>query len=492
MLVWLAPHVDVPLLDELVRIALEKPMYTLKDEIEAVAGRLDSEGLRALLGRIQRMPERYHRRRALTGIAPKLSADELAKAVAWGAGLDVFEATSIVSALSPYLPPAQAIQLAATHRGELRAAVLRPLASTLPRELLPDAVELVAQISDEAERGDVLAEYLPRLRQEGLAGTVADAYKITFLIGDEARRAVAQAALLRHLGGRAPIAEADGVGRMSPALPVAERFAWCLAVALRSPSLRDAESINRAVTAARDIEEPEFRSAALAALALRAPGDEGDRLRDEAAQGAPMPVRVILAISRPSDTVAHTLSEERKRLEGAPPSEDRDDALAAVRLASALTAPIPISESLKEIEETMGTPGEGHLRLVAAAWRLILGRKLSSPDLDDLIRTILEHPMPVEEPAEERLFWHAALAAYLPDEALWPVLRTFLEAGTRVPRPTLLMGLAMAQGIVNDLAAQNAQLGENRIPGSPFERLGERAALDESLEAIRDVGAWWP
>ncbi len=48
------------------------------------------------------------------------------------------------------------------------------------------------------------------------------------------------------------------------------------------------------------------------------------------------------------------------------------------------------------------------------------------------------------------------------------------------------------QGLAGDLYKDNPYVAGNRIPGSPLERLGGPAAIDETIAAIEDVCRWWP
>jgi hypothetical protein len=84
------------------------------------------------------------------------------------------------------------------------------------------------------------------------------------------------------------------------------------------------------------------------------------------------------------------------------------------------------------------------------------------------------------------------LAPYLPDATLGTFLREMLDRGAETARPAFLAALSAASGAPLQFYRSTPAVGDNRLAPGPLERLGGSHAVHETVEAIRDVCAWWP
>ncbi len=506
MLSALVPFLEPDLLDRVVVDLTGSPGYGLAKPLAAVAARLDAAGLARALRRVIGMTDEFHRTRALEAIAPVLPPELVEEALRWSRGLAGYYASATLGVLVPYLPPGQAIDMARSATGDARAEILVALAPTIPAQRLAEAVELAAGIGDVTERGRVLAGVLPRLRDAGLSAAIADAYSVAFAIGDESFRALAQAALLPYLGrddARARLDElSTELGRPLHGHDDGVRFVHVMAVALASELLAAAKgesALDLAVAAARDLGDTKLRAMALGALTARLPPGRDATVMNEAvelarsnrSEGA-VTLAFLAAFRAPGD-VQPALEAAGRDAALMPHEDDRRGTKALIQVISALSAGGEAAKMHDEVTKALDTIEGKPMKesaLIVPLLILLFSPQLPMRERQELIRAVLD-ALPVIEEAEPRGLMLAAIAPYLPTPDLWPCVRELLDMGARSPRPGFLVGLALSQGLVGKIFKRNPAVGGNRIPGSPLERLGGPDAVIETMDAIRDVGAWW-
>jgi hypothetical protein len=289
---------------------------------------------------------------------------------------------------------------------------------------------------------------------------------------------------------------------IAPARDDSASFIHAMALALASALLAESEAakaLERALAAVRNVGEPLVRTIGLGILSARLSVEHGARLMKEAVDlartsrnGLGFTLALLATLGAPEDI--QSAMENAGKEVGLTSDENDKEATKSVKLiVSALTTGGTAAEMQAEVTEALKILDDDKetQRWIAALLTLMFSPKLSTGETDELIDEILV-AFRETEMGEDRGILLVMIASYLPTPRLWHCFSELLDIAARSPRPGVLAGLAVAQGLVNECFKQNPTLGGNRIPGSPLARLGGTISVSETMEAIRDVCSWWP
>jgi hypothetical protein len=493
-LTGLAPYLPEPLLEE-AQVATRR-FRDKENRARALAGlalRDPTQHLESALATAREIGDKQNRAGAMSGLAPHLPQRLLGQALAAVRDMPDEEARAVALArLVPHLPaylieealtaandmqdlhlrtealtrlacrlgelsdPEQALNVAREVEGEAsKALALASLAAHLPQAeqkvALSEALATVGRILDEGGRAGALAQLAPHLPDPELKEALA----IALRIHDKDDRVQALAGLAPHLPARVKDvalekAWPDLKGRALPEL----------AVHLPEPQLEEAVPI------AAKIRSKPRKEAALAGLATRLATlghhqgalELAGGIKDQAAKAEAL---IALAAHLPEPFLRKALAEaqafEAKGKWG--------PALAALlRRLAELGYPKRALAVVGEIQDQAART-EQLSRLL-----LYLPRALQSETLQEVLATMGHTGSEARRgEALERL---APYLAQLSGPELYPVWQEMLPLLVTRARRDLLAGLCALEPVI---AA-----------------LGGEEAVEETFQAVQDVGRWWP
>jgi hypothetical protein len=483
-----APHLPLPLRRTALAAARE-----LDDEsrrvtaLEALLPELPEP--EALVAALELAAEEL-RARALASLAPSSPPDVLERAVA--AALELGSESNRRTALDgliPHLASELLLEVLAGVRAArddaVRVKAVAALADGSPDQasagILARALEDAAHVHDGRERVQTLAELAPRFDEPAATELLAQALREASALEND----LARESALRLLGPLLPpaLAEAALAAAGSP-------YAAAGAIgSLAEP--RRAQAIAEALQTALAIEEPSAREVALNALAPLLPEELAER-----AFGATKEVTPEFVAAGALAALAPRLPE-RALPEAFELAEQMHPSSRATALA-ALVPRMPRAEAIVAAAELQGGPYRAQALLALSPWseeelpavlpaaraieepvwhaRVLLALRpaATAPLSEQLLDEALDATgrIPFEEPRSETLATALPQLVALPRQALLPRWRRLLSALEARSRADVLSAVAALAPVLK--------------------RIGGDEAVQESVDAIRDVAAWWP